>query len=465
MKSCGFKSRSGYRDLRKASDFFSGAFCLFALIFAKTAVMFDASQPVFSLLDVCRSIRKTLSERYGSPFWVKAELHKLNRYPASGHCFPELLQKEGEKVVAQIRGTLWKNDYLRINNQFLQTVREPLGEGIGILFQAMIQYDPQYGLSLRVLDIDPSYVLGSLEKERQICLQRLSEEHLLQRNKNLPFPLLPAKIAVISASTSKGYSDFMQVLEQNPFGYRFYVRLFPALLQGEGAVVSIGEALRAVRAFPIDFDVVMIIRGGGDEVGLSVYNRYELARRICLYPIPVLTGIGHSTNLTVCEEVAWFHGITPTELAVFVLRRFEEYDATLHELADRLRRAVQEGLESRKTALRHIDALLKTPGLHLRYQGAALDVLQERLRRASENLIRTENAKLESTENTLRWADPQRNLKRGYSITYQGDRLVMSDSTLSPGQRLRTILAQGEVRSRVEESADTPAPLKTEKKK
>ena len=211
-----------------------------------------------------------------------------------------------------------------------------------------------------------------------------------------------------------------------------------------------------MREFPLDFDVVMIIRGGGDEVGLSAYNRYELAREICLYPIPVLTGIGHSTNLTVCEEAAWFHGITPTELAVFVLRRFEEYDAMLLELADRLRRAVQEGLESQKNALRHIETLLKTPGVRLRYQNAMLDALQERLRRASENRFKAEKSRLEGIENTLRWADPQRNLKMGYSITYQGERLVMSDTALSPGQRLRTVLAQGEVWSRVEKTDGTP---------
>ena len=447
MKSCGFKSRSGHDGSNMLAS---------VLGLTKMFASSPSDTHVFTLLDVCRSIQKTLAGRYGSPFWVKAELHKLNLYPASGHCFPELLQKEGQKVVAQMRATLWKNDYSRINGQFLQTLHEPLGEGIEILFEAAIQYDPQYGLSLRILDIDPAYVLGSLEKERLRCLERLTEEDLLLRNKSLAFPMLPAKIAVISASTSKGYSDFRQVLSQNPYGYRFYVRLFPALLQGEGAVASIGEALRAVREFPLDFDVVMIIRGGGDEVGLSAYNRYELAREICLYPIPVLTGIGHSTNLTVCEEAAWFHGITPTELAVFVLRRFEEYDAMLLELADRLRRAVQEGLESQKNALRHIETLLKTPGVRLRYQNAMLDALQERLRRASENRFKAEKSRLEGIENTLRWADPQRNLKMGYSITYQGERLVMSDTALSPGQRLRTVLAQGEVWSRVEKTDGTP---------
>ena len=132
-----------------------------------------ASQPVFTLLDVCRSIQRTLSARYGSPFWVKAEMHKLNLYPASGHCFPELLQKENGQIVAEMKATFWRSDYERVNRQFLQIVKEPLKDGIEILFEARIQYDPRYGLSLRICDIDTTYVLGSLERERALCVQRL----------------------------------------------------------------------------------------------------------------------------------------------------------------------------------------------------------------------------------------------------------------------------------------------------
>lgn len=420
---------------------------------------------VFSLLDVCNSIQRTLAARYSSIFWVKAELHRLNFYPGSGHCFPELLQKENGTVVAQMRATLWNSDYNRINARFLSTVREPLKDGIEILFSASIQYDPRYGLGLRIHDIDPDYVLGSLERERALCLQRLKEEGLLERNRQLELPLLPGKIAVISGQTSKGLSDFMQVLGQNGHGYSFYVRLFPALLQGDGAVSSIRDALRAVLEFPLDFDMVMIIRGGGDEVGLSAYNHYDLARDICLYPIPVLTGIGHSTNLTVCEQVAWFHGITPTELAVFVLGRFEEYDMALQQAVERLRNTLRNRFEKETLALRQVETHLKTPEIRLHYEKTGIDALQARLRQAVQTVFKSEKARIEAMEKTLRWASPERNLKMGYSITYQGDRVVMSDAELTEGQSLRTVLAQGEIWSRVEKTASFGKILKSEKSK
>lgn len=404
---------------------------------------------VFSLLDVCKSIRKTLTERYGSTFWVKAELHKLNLYPGSGHCFPELLQKENGVIVAQMRATLWNGDYRRINASFLQTVREPLKDDMEILFSASVQYDPRHGLSLRIHDIDPAYALGSLERERASSLRRLDEEGLLERNKRLELPLLPARIAVISGQTSKGYSDFMQVLGRNGRGYGFYVRLFPALLQGDGAVESIRAALREVQEFPLDFDVVMIVRGGGDEVGLSAYNNYDLARDICLYPVPVLTGIGHSTNLTVSEEVAWFHGITPTELAVFVLKRFEKFEEMLDLAVERLRASAEGCLEAARNSLDRVESLLKVPGLRLRYRKERLQELQERMRRAVLRWLKEKRQETEEMEKTLRRVSPERNLRMGYSLTYQNDKLVSRACDAAPGEQLVTVLADGVLTSRV----------------
>ena len=396
-----------------------------------------ASQPVFTLLDVCRSIQRTLSARYGSSFCVKAEMHKLNLYPASGHCFPELLQKENGQIVAEMKATLWRSDYERINRQFLQIVKDPLKDGIEILFEARIQYDPRYGLSLRICDIDPAYVLGSLERERALCVQRLKEEGLWNRNKNLSLAMVPSRIAVISAETSKGYSDFMQVLRDNSRGYSFYTHLFPALLQGEAAEKSLMDALQAVRDFPLEFDVV-------------AYNHYALAKAICEYPLPVLSGIGHSTNLTVSEEVSYFHAITPTELAVFLFRRFDDFYAEVIQYMDDLARLSRELLASEAYRLENLKNLLKTPLMRLKYEASALGQWKNRLERSVNQFIKSEKDALKEQESLMRWADPVRNLKRGYSLTYQGDKLVFSAGDIAQGGLIRTVFAQGSVESRVE---------------
>ena len=226
--------------------------------------MSDTRQ-IFTLKQVVSSIRKTLEERYQQLYWVKAEMHKLNRFP-SGHAFPELVQKEDDRIVAQIGATIWSQNLQRIQKQFAEVVKEPLKEGTTLLMQVKIVFHETYGLSLQVLDIDPSYSLGELQKERQETLKKLQAEGILNKNQFLDFPLLPKRVAVISADQSKGLSDFMQVLDQNSRGYRLFTMLFPAYLQGDMAVASIQEQLKKIERVKQHFDVVVIVRGGGGEV-------------------------------------------------------------------------------------------------------------------------------------------------------------------------------------------------------
>lgn len=291
---------------------------------------------VFSLLEVTKSIQKTLALRYKSSFWVKAEMNKLNFYKQSGHCYPDLVEKHDGKVIAQMHANLWKDDYLSINFNFLNILNEPLKDGIKILFLAKISFEPNYGLSLRIIDIDPSYTLGDLEKEKQETIKRLKEEGIFDRNKSLKLPMLPQRIAIISVETSKGYKDFMGKMESNPWGYSFFHMLFPSLLQSEKIIQTISAQLKKIELVKSHFDVVAIIRGGGGDVGLSSYNNYELAKTIALFPIPVLTGIGHITNETVVEMVSHRNLITPTDLADFLIQKFHNFSVPVKEAEQKI---------------------------------------------------------------------------------------------------------------------------------
>src|SRR5450432_2139952 len=177
---------------------------------------------VFTLLEVTKSIRKTLSERYKESYWIRAELNKLNYYKQSGHCFPELVEKQEGRVLAQMKATIWKDDFIVIDREFQRVLKEPLKDGIKILFLAAISFDPTHGLALRIMDIDPAYTLGDLEKEKQETIERLKKENLYDKNKGLRLALLPKRIAVISVESSKGYADFIKVIEGNVQGYRFF---------------------------------------------------------------------------------------------------------------------------------------------------------------------------------------------------------------------------------------------------
>lgn len=291
---------------------------------------------VFSLLEVTKSIQKTIAERYKSSFWVKAEMNKLNFYKQSGHCYPELVEKKDGKVIAQLKSNMWKDDYMKINSTFLKVLKEPLKDGIKILFSASISFDPVYGLTLRIIDIDPSYTLGDLEREKQETIKRLLDEGIFNKNKTLKLPLLPQRIAIISVETSKGYADFLKVIDINSWSYKFFHLLFPSLLQGEKAVDAIINQLKRIRKVRSHFDVVAIIRGGGGDIGLSCYNNYLLAKEIALFPIPVLTGIGHATNETVSEMISFSNAITPTKLAEYLLQKFHNFSVPVQKAEEKI---------------------------------------------------------------------------------------------------------------------------------
>jgi exodeoxyribonuclease VII large subunit len=410
---------------------------------------------VFTLLEVSNSIQKAMAERYKSAYWIKAEMNKLNYYSHSGHCYPELVEKHEGKVIAQIKSNLWRDDYQLINARFMAILKEPLKDGIKILFLATISYDPVYGLSLRIIDIDPSYTLGDLEREKQESLQRLRDEGIFNLNKSLSIPMLPQRIAIISVESSKGYADFTEVLNRNPWSYRFFHMLFPSVLQGEKAITSIMGQLKRIKKVKHHFDVVAIIRGGGGDVGLSCYNSYELAREIARFPIPVITGIGHATNETVVEMISFSNAITPTKIAEFLIQKFHNFSVPVQRareiITDKSRRILLE----EKT---RIQAEAKL------FRSVTVSILMENrneLRNAGKSLtqfssffFKNASRDIAGLEKHIYNLSPENILKRGYSITRKNGRAIKSVAGLEAGDLIETILSEGSLESTVTKTTD-----------
>lgn len=311
--------------------------------------MSDEKQ-IFTLQQVTRSIQKVIEDRYSRLYWVQAEMHKLN-FTNKGHCYPELVQKEDGKIVAEMRGTIWKTQFDKISRRFQETVKEPLRDGLSLLFQVKITFHPLYGMGLEIVDIDPTFALGELQKEREATLKRLTKEGILNANQRLHFPLLPQRIAIISVDSSKGLSDFYSVVQNNPWNYSFFFMLFTAQLNGDLAIESIQKQLKRIEKVKSHFDAVAIIRGGGGEIGLSCYNNYELSKSIATFPLPVLTGIGHSTNITVSEMVSFRHSITPTELGEFLIQCFHNFSVPVQEARKTIKTNVTQFIQTQKAEL------------------------------------------------------------------------------------------------------------------
>ena len=408
------------------------------------------NKTIFSLLEVTKSIQKTISDRYKSLYWIKAEMNKLNHYKHSGHCYPELVEKKDGKIVAEIRSILWKSDFERINNSFIKLLNEPLRDGITILFQAGISYDPLHGLSLRIVDIDPTFVLGELEREKKESISKLHIEGLFDANKRLPFPIIPKRLAIISVETSKGLSDFYKIINNNPWGYKIQTTLYPALLQGDKSIPSIIKQLAVIANRLESYDAVAIIRGGGGEVGLSSYNNYNLAKAIAIFPIPVLTGIGHSTNETVSEMVAYKNAITPSELADFLIQKFHNFAITLDQLQKSLIDLSNSKFEDEKNKLLSFAQMLSWAGKNrLQNEKHDLSTLKQRLQLFSQHLLRSQHADLENINRLINMANPELLLKRGFSITRINGKSLQSIDEISEGDIIETTLLDGVIQSSI----------------
>jgi len=403
---------------------------------------------VLTLSQLTAGIARVFDESFPNSFWIKAELAKLNHYPGSGHCYPSLVEKEKGMIKAEIRGNIWANDFQRINQKFLQVTKEPLKEGIQILFRALVKYHPVYGLSLQISDIDPSYTLGEMAREKMETIIRLKNEGLFERNHQLPMPLLPKLIAIISVNTSKGFSDFINILENNPWGYSFSCILFPALLQGDKAVDSIISQLRRIDRVAEYFDVVAIIRGGGGDVGLNCYDNYLLAKEVALCRLPVLTGIGHSTNETVVEMIVGQNKITPTDVAYFLIQHFHNFSARLEKSSLKIITLCEKLLEEEKRGWGKLRLRFK-PGLLLREKGIDLKNRSEWFAMRVHQLLTHQQVVIDKLDQQVHLLDPRNILRRGYSITYHGGKPLTDTASVNPGEIITTRLYKGEINSEI----------------
>lgn len=480
------RSDAGYR----ARLFYSVNLNLFLTRFLNTFQMqmpqddtnFHERQ-VYTLSDITGSIARMFSKYYASPYWIRAEISKLNFYPASGHCFPDLVEKYEGKVKSQMRSIIWRDDLFRISQKFESVTREPLREGIAIMFQAYVKFTSEHGLSLNIIDIEPLYTLGEMAREKMASIERMKREGIFQLNKLIPLPLLLKNVAVISAETSKGYNDLMVTLNNNQSGYQFITDLFPAFLQGDGAVESIRKQLKRIKSVSSQYDAVLIIRGGGDEVGMACYDHYDLARDVALFPLPVITGIGHSTNETVVEMVACVNKITPTDVAHFLIESFRNFDEriqtaasalsqsarlmlaneylqfekstgaffqagqaflehereTLGQMALDIRESVNVAVFNHRIALsRYESSLVMQPVQLLLKNRVKLKEHQKILGIYHRHLLVNQSQNLDSLEQRVRLLDPVNVLKRGFTITRFKGKAIGADNPVEAGASLVT---------------------------
>lgn len=450
----------------------------------------------YTLSMLADAIKAAFNHHLAPDYWVRTEIHKLNVYRATGHCYMELVDKVQGATRAKINATAWNTTYERITQNFYRIARMPLNEGMEVLMRVQVRFHEVYGLSLNILDIDPTFSMGQMARMRLETLQQLKAEGLLQQNISLPFPEIPSRIAVISAASSKGYKDFLMKVAEAITRYKFRLELtlFPALLDGDNAIRTIPQQIRTINASG-KYDVICLIRGGGGEVGLSGYDHIDIARAICTSAIPVVSGIGHATNETVAEMVSNKHCITPTDVGNLLTQKFVGILLELQDLKEDLERladaAVFDAFQRLELLVTHFKkdtrsrlllekSTLRTLGVRmsilptntLKNARAFLDFnathiekqTQKQIFEATQALqmlgmqadkgqqlhLKNQHQMLLQLAEKLRILDPQSVLKRGFSITTNEAGAPITNADEVPqGAMLQTTFYKGRVTSKV----------------
>lgn len=408
-------------------------------------------QDTLSLHELNALVRRSLEQCLPDEYWVQAELSDV-RTNSTGHCYLEFVQKDprSNNLIAKARGTIWANIYRLLKPYFEEATGQSFTSGIKVLVKVTVAFHELYGYSLTVQDIDPTYTLGDMARRRPEILRQLAEEGVLTLNKELEMPLLPQRIAVISSATAAGYGDFCHQLQHNSRGFYFNTELFPALMQGNQVEESVLAALDRINDRVNEFDVVVIIRGGGATSDLSGFDTYLLAAACAQFPLPVITGIGHERDDTVLDSVAHTRVKTPTAAAELLIHRITESADHLEELSARLQQGAYALLEQEGRRLEMIQT--RIPNLvHRKLTDARFALLAagKDLAQATQTLLSRHRHRLELLRQRVADASPDKLLSRGYSITLKDGKAVTDAASLNPGDQLVTRLAKGSFTSEV----------------
>ena len=425
-----------------------------------------------SLYELNALVRQSVRLSMPDAYWVQAELSDV-RTNYSGHCYLEFVQKDPKSnaLLAKARGIVWSNVFRELKPYFERETGQAFVAGLKVLVRVTVDFHELYGYSLTVIDIDPTYTLGDMAKRRREILQRLEEEGVLTLNKELELPELTQRIAVISSPTAAGYGDFCDQLERNAFGFVFYTKLFPAVMQGEQVEDSIIRALNRINAGHGRWDVVVIIRGGGATSDLSGFDTYELATNCAQFPIPIITGIGHERDDTVIDKVAHTRVKTPTAAAEFLINHLRETADRLEAYASFFYQEIPSWLGEQKERLdrfvaripARVQMRIQNEGfrqerlvkrVHLAWQARMMREtyrlqLDGRLNVALQSRLQREGGRLQLLEQQVKAASPELLLQKGYSITLKNGKAVTDASALHPGDEVVTRVAKGEFKSKV----------------
>lgn len=411
----------------------------------------------YSLSELTSHINEVLKVNFDSPIWIRAEISEL-RENANGHCYLELVEKDAlsDSIIAKIRANIWASGYRIIKSFFYDSTGETLRSGLKVLVAVTVDFHNVYGMSLNIRDIDPSFTIGDLSARRKAIIKQLETDGIMDMNKGLEMPLLPRRIAIVSSATAAGYEDFCNQLESNSGGFRFYHHLFPAIMQGDQAEASIISALDQIFGYADYFDVVVIIRGGGASTDLACFDSYEMAVHCAQFPLPVITGIGHTRDLTILDMVAHQSAKTPTAVAELLIDKMHDASVSATEPFGRICELAADLIKDQEQYLSQIHWKMRQA---LQQKSTQRHIQLEKIRSGISNAVRLtmqyHKNKIFLIESNIEKHSPAFLLRYGYSITTLNGKRISSVKEVKSGDTMRTWLTDGTIESVVTKTEES----------
>ncbi|KGE86223.1 MAG: exodeoxyribonuclease VII large subunit [Phaeodactylibacter xiamenensis] len=404
-----------------------------------------------TLYELNEYIRRIIALNLPAPVWVSCEIYQLN--VSRGHRYLSLVQKaEGkDQIIAQSDAVLWQRQYRKLERKLGASLIQILRSGTAVLLRVSIDFSERYGLKLVVEDIDLAYTMGQLEQQRRATFERLKAEQLLSKNSNQKLPLVPQRLAVISSPTAAGLEDLMRQLEQNEYGYKFQVRVFPAAMQGQNAPLEVAAQIRSIQSLTRPYDVIIIARGGGARLDLAAFDDYELCVAVAECPIPVLTGIGHEIDEVLLDLVAHTALKTPTAVAEWLIDRAARFESQLVEAGYAISKLVQQQFSQQKLQLERWAQQLKYLSVQkLQREHQHIDRLRQLIPPTVRQHLKLEQQQLQQFEQLLQLLSPEATLRRGYTLTTLEGQPVTDARNVKKGDILTTRFKDGTVKSKVQ---------------
>jgi len=401
----------------------------------------------FSLYELNNAIKNILKDIFFDGVWVRAEISEIHTN-TNGHCYLELIEKEQNtnNIIARQKGVIWANTFKMLKPYFEQSTNMELQTGLKVLIFCSLEMHENYGLSLNITDINPAYTIGEISIQKNKIIEQLTQDGIVDMNKGLPFPVMPQRIAVISSKTAAGFDDFSHQLNKNQFGYKFYIKLFEAVMQGQQTESSVLSALNRILDVVSHFDAVVIIRGGGATADLTTFDNYNIASHFAQFPLPVVCGIGHNRDNTVLDIVSHTSVKTPTAAAELLISTMQIQDEKIDGLSSNMLFFTKQILETNKQNLQNIAYKISfLPKERIQTAIQKLDYHLFNIKNNSKILITNSLNNLKLKQKTIDLLSPQTILQRGYTLVKQRDKFIKSVKNFNEGEESQIIFYDGKI--------------------